>query len=333
MRGRRRRYRVLHAPFVHFLAIGAVLFALDRVGARWAPASSSRPTVVVRSEQLAGLREAWTGERGSPPDPAEERRIVADAIDDAILHREALALGLDRDDRSVRRRLAQLGEFLGLGAGGDPPQLELAARSLGLERSDPVIAVHLADMLRLALAKTGPSDLPDEAELARYYERNAERFAQPTRLRFTHVYLALDRRGPTIDTDAARLLEELRARARPPREAAAMGDPFVHGAELGPLPVADVARLFGAAFAAAIEEVPARRWSGPLRSAYGLHLVWVDERIGARVPPLDAVRSRVVHAYLRARAQAKLRDRMKSLRARYRVEVRRATAATRESQD
>ena len=291
------------------------------------PPSSAAPALIVTAEQIARSRRAWTDERGRAPDPAEERQIAADAIDDAILHREALALGLDRDDRSVRSRLVELGGLLGLDAGGGPPELELAARSLGLERSDPIIAAHLADMLRLALAKTEASDLPDEAELALYYERNAERFAQPARLRFAHVFVARDRRGAATAADPALLLEQLRARAVAPREAAAMGDPFVHGAELGPLTSGDIARLFGPAFAAAIDAAPVRQWTGPLRSAYGLHLVWVDERIAARLPALDAVRSRVVHGYLRERAQAKLRDRMKSLRARYRAEIASATTA------
>jgi hypothetical protein len=305
-------------------AIGIAVFALDPIGLR-SSAPGSSPTVTVSSEQIARLRRSWTDERGHAPDAAEERQIVADAIDDAILHRAALDFGLDRGDRSVQKRLADLGTLLAQAGDAEP---SVNARSHGFERTDPVIAAHLADVLRLGLAKTDAEDLPNEAQLAAYYERNAERFAQPPRLRFTHVFLARERHGASIEADAARVLRELSEHAPAAREAAKMGDAFVHGAELGPLPPQDIARLFGPAFASAIEGAPARQWMGPVSSPYGLHLVYVNDRLAGRVPALDAVRSRVVHAYVRERAEAKLRERMNSLRARYRVEIADASAAS-----
>ena len=66
---------------------------------------------------------------------------------------------------------------------------------------------------------------------------------------------------------------------------------------------------------------PLAAWAGPIPSSYGLHLVWVHEREPAGVPALGAVRSRVVHALLEERRQARLRERMAALRARYDIRV------------
>jgi parvulin-like peptidyl-prolyl isomerase len=60
---------------------------------------------------------------------------------------------------------------------------------------------------------------------------------------------------------------------------------------------------------------------GPVRSSYGLHLVWVDERSPARVPPLAAVRSQVAHRLLAERGEERLRARLRTLRARYEITV------------
>ena len=302
-RAARARLLVVVAPA---LAVG--FFALDRIAT-----PSSPPGVVVPAEDLARVRRAWTDEHGRAPDAVEERQIATDLLDDAILTREAIALGLDRGDRLVRSRLVELGNVGEGGAG-----LDLDARPLGLERSDPIISVHLADLLRLALARTDASDVPDDAELARYYELDAARFAQPARIRFAHVYLAHDGRA---GRDPVRLREDLESRATDPRDAAALGDPFVHGAEIGPLSSSDIARLFGAEFAAALEAAPERHWTGPISSAYGVHLVWVEERSAGRIPPLEAVRNQVVHAFLRDRGAARLRNRLKDLRHRYRAEI------------
>jgi hypothetical protein len=38
---------------------------------------------------------------------------------------------------------------------------------------------------------------------------------------------------------------------------------------------------------------PGTGWLGPMRSAYGHHLVLIEERVAERTPPLDAIRDHV----------------------------------------
>jgi parvulin-like peptidyl-prolyl isomerase len=73
--------------------------------------------------------------------------------------------------------------------------------------------------------------------------------------------------------------------------------------------------MFGPAFGAAVVRVPVGQWAGPVPSSYGLHLVWVHERTPATLPPLDAIRSRVVHAVLAEQAAARLERRLAERRA------------------
>jgi hypothetical protein len=78
-------------------------------------------------------------------------------------------------------------------------------------------------------------------------------------------------------------------------------------------------RTFGPGFAAAVAAVPERSWTGPVRSAYGLHLVWVHERVSARVPQPPAVLSRVVLRLLREHRDARTRAVIAGLRKRYAI--------------
>jgi hypothetical protein len=289
----------MRSRLLHFAALGAVLFVTLRL---WPQAeTAARSAIVVRPTS----------------DPAQFERQV----DDEMLFHEALAHNVDARDAKVRGRLVRLGRFLGLAADGGDEAVEHEARAIGLQRSDPAVRHHLIEMMRLAASHTDASDLPSEDELRAYYEQHAGHFEQPARVRLTQVYVSRERRGARTDADASELLAGLRQRGARPSDAATVGDPFVHGASIPLASASQLERLFGPDFAAAAFEPPEGRWSGPLSSAYGLHLVWIEQRVPATVPPLSAVRNQVLHQFLHDRGEARLADTLRTWRARYDVQV------------
>ena len=272
--------RLLRAPALHFLALGALLLAASR---------------------------AW--ERPAVP------AAGATVSDDELLYQEALALGADRRDPAVRARLARIGGFVDEERRGEAA-LEDEARRLGLERSDLVVRRHLIDMMRLAAGRLDARDAPSEDEVAAYLAAHAGDFGVPGMLRLTHVYLARDRHGAALAADAATVLASLRAEAVAPAAAPARGDAFVDGSEVGPASAADLDRRFGPGFAASLADAPVGTWVGPVRSSYGLHLVFIESRTPATVPALASVRSQVIHRMLRERSEARARERIAALRTR-----------------
>lgn len=306
--------RLLRAPLLHFLAIGGALLA---VRTWWVPEETSRPRIVIATADVERLRQVWKEEHGGPPGAAAEEALIRDAIDEEVLYREALARGLDRRDDAVRERLVRLGGFVGEEAGGSRDALEREARRLGLERSDLVVRRHLVEMMRLASAWIGPEDTPSEADLEAYLGEHAAEFAQPARLRLTHVYLSEETRGAAAATDALALLDDLRAT---PGTAAGRGDAFIGGAEVNASRM-ELGRIFGPGFAEAVEAAPLRAWVGPVRSSYGLHLVRVHERQAARPAALDEVRGRVLHRLLRERRETREWAAMEEMRTGYVIEV------------
>jgi hypothetical protein len=314
--------RALRAPAVHFLLAGGLLFAAR---AWWSPpaAEHARPRILVSANDVERLRDTWAAQHGVPPDAGTERQLIEDAIDEEVLHREALAAGLDRRDRMVRTRLVQLASFLGEASESDGEAALGEARRLGLEERDVVIRRHLVQMMRLALAHLDAADMPDEQALAAFLDAHTDLFQEAPRVRLTHVYLSRDRHGAALSRDAARLLDELRRAGAAPETAGQHGDVFLRGAHPAPATPGELAALFGPDFAAAIEEAPAGEWFGPVRSPYGLHLVWIHERSAARVPALADVRAQVLHRVLQARGEEQLRSRLATLRSRYDVAVER----------
>jgi hypothetical protein len=307
--------RALRSPLLHFLVLGAALVAFR---ARFEASDGERPSIVIAARERARLREAWTEVHGTPPAGAVEERLVRDAIDEEVLYREALARGFDRRDEAVRERLVRLGGFVGEETAADRAALEHEARRLGLAHTDLVVRRQLVEMMRLASGRVGPEDLPSEADLQAYLAQQAGEFAQPARARLTHIFLSAATRGAALPADAAALLAALRASGTPPDQAVRGGDVFIRGADFD-APPAELERVFGAGFAAAVDAAVPGGWIGPVRSAYGLHLVWVHAREPARTPALAAVRGRVLHRWLRERSAARAREALAAMRARYAV--------------
>jgi hypothetical protein len=256
-------------PLVHFLLLGAAAFA----------ASRSFP--------------ALRGERPS----------FAAAADEDTLVREAFRLGLDRRDPVVRRRLVANLRF----AGADPQASDAAlvreAVALGMEKTDIVVRRRLVQAMEERLATADGVREPSDAELANFLEANAERFTVPAAWRFRHVLVSRQRHLYDLERAAQELRAALVEGGAGPDAALLRSDPFLLGNRFGPSSRAEIAAAFGDDFAAAIATVEPGRWSEPLATPWGLHLVWVDEATAEHRATLDQVRGRVRLAWLAERSE------------------------------
>ena len=235
--------------------------------------------------------------------------ITGGAVDaDELLYRAALARGLDRDDPVLLGRLIRNMRFLGaVGADGE---LSGEARAVGLADTDLVIRRRLIERMRLQLEAAATADEPSDAELQAYLDAHAEQFAEPARVVLTQVFVS----GRGADA-AVRAAERLRTRlsVSDVEGAPALGDPL-------PLPSAmtgtrdDLARLLGDDFAAAVFRLEPGGWRGPIRSPYGLHLVWLHERRDSALPALETVRDAVRASLRESRARAAVADGVRTLR-------------------
>ncbi len=304
---------------MQFLLIGAALFVLDRRVIE--PKRTARPAIAISFAQVAELRRDALAETGRLPDRHELTARIDAAVADEILYREARRLGLAEEDPVVRRRLAQNMRFVrGHAASGDAA-LYREAVSLGMDESDPLVRRRLIQRMRLAIDDASRRDEPTDEELQAFLFEHPNRFAEPERVRISHVFFDRARRGEAADADASRLLATFKRNPTEPKQAAELGDPFLVPAHLPLQSERALAKLFGAEFARAVVMLPATTWSGPLRSSCGTHLVWVHEKVAGGTPPLDAVRKEVRHALLAERAERAVADVIARLRRRYDVQV------------
>ena len=145
-----------------FLAIGAALAALERgFGAALSvPEVAARERIEISAVLVESLRQDWSRRTGRVPDAAELAALVASAVEERVLFREGLRLGIDRTDAVIRERLVRNLRFTGAGRERSDAELWAEARALGMHRSDLVVRRRLVQRVRRALEHAGRS--PDE---------------------------------------------------------------------------------------------------------------------------------------------------------------------------
>ncbi len=280
------RSRLLREPLVHFVVLGAAVFGgYHLLGGKLEREPAS---IVVSRAQVERLAIGFTRTWQRPPSEEELHALIGEHVRDEVYYREALAMGLDRDDLVIKRRLRQKLEFL----------------------SEDIAA--LAE--------------PSEADLEALLQSDPERFRRERRTSFRHVYLNPDRHGDRLDASAQSILVGLR-RAGGKAEIDVLGDRFLLGSEFESLSDADIAAQFGDTFAHDVAQVQPNVWSAPIRSGYGLHLVYVSAREPGPVPPLSEIRDAVRREWDERQRKRAAEAFYQKLLAGYSVTVERAPSA------
>ena len=314
----------LKKPALHFLLLGVVLFGLSR----WLPSSRAAHDaggalnpIVISASQLDQIRADFTRQMGVPPTPKDEAMLIEREIEEELLYREALAHGLAWGDRSIQWRLTTKMRFLSDDPELDDAELYRQALELSLEREDIVVRRILVQKMRMVIRINTRNDEPSEAELADYLELYRDDYLEPARISLSHVFLSTQQRGNGVERAAAQVAAELVSHSVPRDQGARLGNPFPLGWEFRSASEHGLAKIFGAEFAAQAMQLTPGRWSGPISSPYGLHLVFVTEKVLPRAPALEAVRSRVLLRLIAERRDAHLEHTLRGLREEYEVRI------------
>lgn len=293
---------LLRSPLLHFLILGALLFALKGSQTRLL-----EPIVIeVFQSEIDAQITAYQRQVGREASATEADSIENQIIENALWLRQARALGLHQTDPVVRQRLILNMRFLEEKpnpAASDEnddsdetnaDELIEQAVALKMDRSDVIVRRRLIDRVQAMIRAGVRSRTPDEPVLRAHFEATTEHWRQPILLDLTHVYFSRDKRGDSANEDAAALLGKLIEMSIEPEAGVEMADPFLSGHSLrGATPTRITAR-FGPAFSSALGAQPAGRWIGPIESAFGSHLVWIHNRIERRNPPFEEVRKQVL---------------------------------------
>lgn len=261
--------RILREPLVHFLLAGAALFALYQ----WASDSAEEPSdsqILVNPGRVEQFATVFAKTWQRPPTREELQGLIDDYVLEEIYYRQAVAMGIDRDDTVIRRRLRQKLEFL----------------------TDD--ATSLAD--------------PTDEQLETFLRENESRFRQSPKYTFRQIYFNPEKHGEDPEGFLLERRTQLRQMQtgqdasspnpavnaeRAANEKLLEGDPSLLPESFQSASVQEIDRNFGLGFAKQLEPLSLETWEGPLQSGMGAHLVRIDAREEGRLPRLDEIRNAV----------------------------------------
>jgi len=147
----------LREPLLHFIVLGAVLFGADHL---LASREDDPHTIVVDAEVDRHAVQVFKEARGRDPNSDELYALRKVWLDNEVLYREGVALGLDRGDTAIRERVI---------------------------------------FKALSMVDAGVK-LPavDEAVLRSWFERHREKYDEPARYDFEEAVIAADRSESTV---------------------------------------------------------------------------------------------------------------------------------------
>jgi parvulin-like peptidyl-prolyl cis-trans isomerase-like protein len=251
--------KLLREPFLHFLLLAAVVFLIYKWRSKEEPTGPKE--ILVTQGTIENLTATYARVWNRVPTQEDVNRLIQEYVREEVCTRQAIAIGLDRDDTIIRRRLRQKMEFL----------------------------------FQNAVAQPEPSD----AELLSYLKSHPESFRAEPMVMFTHVYLNPDRHSHNLAHEESRMRIQLEHATD--AQVSELGDPFMLPHHFENATAREISDLFGKEFEAQISPLPIGQWIGPIQSGYGLHFVRIAAKTDGRNPSLKEVREDVRREWLNAK--------------------------------
>ncbi|RDH85530.1 MAG: hypothetical protein DIZ78_11370 [endosymbiont of Escarpia spicata] len=216
------------------------------------------------------------------PTQEELAGIVDDWILSEIAYREGLEMGLDQDDTIIRRRLRQ--------------KLEVVA--------DEVVSLPA----------------PSREVLEQYLADHQADYTAEQRYSLRQVFFSRERSGTAVEDAVQAALARLGSAVND-TDPATLGDPLALPHRFESERESFFRKNFGEAFASSLNPITPGRWHGPVPSAYGLHLVLIEDKVAGRAKKFSEAESELRRDWVHVQRNQAIKAMYNRLRAKYKVTV------------
>ena len=184
------------------------------------------------------------------------------------------------------------------------------ATALGLDRNDSVIRSRLVQKMDFLTTSVAQAAIAEDADLIAHMEANPERFTTPAQVSFQQVLL-------NPDDSVEEVLATLNAGTAPENVSRTTLLPATIQATVQ----RGVNSIFGNGFFEQLADLPRETWSGPVRSGYGDHLVYVTDFVPGTLPAFEDARETVLNDWRREKREELSAAQFDVLKARYEISV------------
>ena len=318
--------RLLRQPLLHFLIIGGFLFFLQEAWKKYfePPQVFVKKDLVISKNQIEQLKNDIFIQTGLQATPSQLERLIQTTIDEEILYLEALDLKIDKTNPSVRQRLIDLAKLTEDEKKLSDDILYHKALELGLDRNDLVVRRLLISTMQLIGKKIPTRKYPSKVEtkdLEAYYQTHTDSFMKPAQVKFKHLYFSRDKRKANAQKNANEVFKKISSQGEEPEKLKDTGDAFLGGSHFTWPTLSFLERLFGPDFSQSLSKLPVGKWSGPLASIHGWHLVFIEDIKPSKPFTLKEVEGQIKASILKEREQQRLVETIKKLRLKYNIVI------------
>jgi len=243
-------------PVLQFLLIGLVMFLVNTYIIQAKDADDKDEYKVYLTEgEVNSMSEMWTSQWQRPPTKMELQGMINQRVEETILFREAVKIGLNKNDNIIRQRMAQKLEFL----------------SNDLVKPD--------------------SATVEEVQL--YFEQNIKKYTTPENITITQLFVNPKLHGDLLEKEVNTRLKKLNRLDPSSNKINKYGDQFSLQTYFPEKSQLELTKLFGGEFATNVFDLETDKWIGPVNSQYGVHLVYVMHKNPAVAPEFETVEERV----------------------------------------
>lgn len=232
--------------------------AIFLIGHMANPVVNNKQTIVIDDEMVNRIGMLFEKQWGRQPSDSEWTSLLDNEIRQEVYYRQALKMNLDHNDEIVRRRMSQKLDFIS----GDLAQLKE----------------------------------PADTALQAYYIKHKDKYLQMASYSFSHIYFNADKRDHA-KADALALLPSLPETANNLPDFTKLGDAFPFAYHTDGATQKEIDGQMGEGFSAALAKLPVGKWSGPILSGFGAHLIFIDSVRPASEPTFVSIREQLLNDY------------------------------------
>ena len=159
-----------------------------------------------------------------------------------------------------------------------------------MDREDPRVRIALIQKMQMLAAGQADARGVTEKEISAFFSLRKEKYRIPARVSLIQVFF---RDGENSRARAEKLLSQFQEQEPSEAILREAGDSTMLETVQEAVTALDLEKLFGTDFTAEVLSLTEGKWSGPVRSGYGLHVVKIFDRTPGRIPELAEVRDKV----------------------------------------
>jgi len=287
-----------------FLILGGVLFTLKS----YFKSERQEQTILISRKKIKEFRNKSLSKDGKFQKNLFDS-LIEEEVTNEILFREALFLKLNESDPTVKKWLVKNMRFM-LKRDSDPNKNDedyfKKALSLGMDREDLVVRRMLIQRMKSLLPFKNGQKEPTLEDIKNYQKENLSKFRTPTLIKFSQFFFKKIRKFNSIH-----FKEDVRKWKKE-------SDHFHMGLSLT-LSEKEIKKSFGKKFYKGLSSLKEKKWSRPIPSLFGYHLVRIQKIIPKKLYPLYVIKNQVRLLIIEERKKRAFSEEIQKLKGHYKV--------------